>query len=68
MGRIKNKLQQNTLKEVLSGIRMIAGNKASNVGAELTREKAKSSGKKKKKKIQCGEPGQFASTPTGYRP
>lgn len=50
MGRIKDKLQQNTLKEVLSGIRMIAGNKAPNGGGELTREKAKSSEKKEKKK------------------
>lgn len=41
MGRIKVKLQQNTLKEVLSGIRMIAGNKAPNGGGELTREKSK---------------------------
>lgn len=50
MGRIKDKLQQNTLKEVLSGIRMIAGNKAPNGGGELTREKAKSLFKKKRKK------------------
>lgn len=46
MGRIKDKLQQNALKEALSGIRMIAGKKAPNEGGELTREKAKSSEKK----------------------
>lgn len=51
MGRIKDKLQQNTSKEVLSGIRMIAGNKAPNGGDELTR-KSKILWKKRKFNVE----------------